>query len=431
MASYATLPRNDTVGIAARLFEQISNKLSIKNFQVRFWDGSCWGAVRPRFTLILKNPWSLRKLFLSPSELSVGESFIYDDFDVEGDLEAAFEFADYLFSEELPLTAKLQLRVMAAVPRGWIKGRGAAAVKGRQHSTARDRAAVRYHYDVSNDFFQLFLDRRMVYSCAYFRSPDDDLDTAQRQKLDYLCRKLRLKAGERLLELGCGWGGLLIHAAEEYGVHAFGVTLSVPQAELARERIQQAGLASRCRVEVCDYREIEAEQPFDKLVSVGMFEHVGEALLPEYFSRAWRLLRPGGVFLNHGIAASATFRPSGESFVEKYVFPDGELVPINTPIRAAENCGFEVEDVENLRRHYEMTLRHWSERLQAHAEEARRMTDDATYRTWRIYMAGSAHGFRVGRMNLCQLLLNKSERGQSELPLTREDWYANRDAQAR
>jgi cyclopropane-fatty-acyl-phospholipid synthase len=428
MASYATLPRNDTVGIAARLFEQISNKLSIKNFQVRFWDGTCWGAVRPRFTLILKNPWSLRKLFLSPSELSVGESFIYDDFDVEGDLEAAFEFADYLFSEELPLTAKLQLRVMAAIPRGWIKGRGAAALKGGQHSTARDRAAVRYHYDVSNDFFKLFLDRRMVYSCAYFRSPDDDLDTAQRQKLDYLCRKLRLKPGDRLLELGCGWGGLLIHAAQEYGVNAFGITLSIPQAELARERIQQAGVASRCRVEVCDYREIDAEQQFDKLVSVGMFEHVGEALLPEYFSRAWRLLRPGGVFLNHGIAASATFKPSGESFIEKYVFPDGELVPINTTIRAAENCGFEVEDVENLRRHYEMTLRHWSDRLQAHAEEARRMTDDATFRTWRIYMAGSAHGFRVGRMNLCQLLLNKSERGRSELPLTREDWYADRDA---
>jgi len=159
-------------------------------------------------------------------------------------------------------------------------------------------------------------------------------------------------------------------------------------------------------------------------VSVGMFEHVGEALLPEYFSRAWRLLRPGGVFLNHGIAMSAKWKRSGESFVEKYVFPDGELVPINTTLRAAESCGFEVEDVENLRRHYEITLQHWSDRLQANAEEARRLTDDATYRTWRIYMAGSAHGFRVGRMNLCQLLLSKSEHGQSNLPLTREDWYS-------
>jgi len=155
-----------------------------------------------------------------------------------------------------------------------------------------------------------------------------------------------------------------------------------------------------------------------------MFEHVGEALLTEYFSRAWHLLRPGGVFLNHGIAMSATWKRSGESFVEKYVFPDGELVPINTTLRAAESCGFEVEDMENLRRHYEITLRHWSDRLQANADEARRLTDDATYRTWRIYMAGSAHGFRVGRMTLCQLLLNKSERGHSELPLTREDWYS-------
>jgi len=392
---------------------------------VRFWDGSSWGAaVRPSFTLILKNPWSLRQLFLSPSELSVGESFIYDDFDVEGDLEAAFEFADRLFAEDLPLAAKLRLRAMAMVPRRFTKGRGAAEPKGRPHSAERDRVAVRYHYDVSNDFFRLFLDQRMVYSCAYFRSPDDDLDTAQQQKLDYLCRKLRLRPGERLLDLGCGWGALLIHAAREYGVDGLGVTLSVAQAELARERIRQAGLASRCKVEVCDYREIKTEQQFDKLVSVGMFEHVGEALLPEYFSRAWRLLRPEGVFLNHGIALSATWQRSGASFIEKYVFPDGELVPINTTVRAAESCGFEVQDVENLRQHYEMTLRHWSARLQANAEEARRLTDDATYRTWRIYMAGSAHGFRIGRMNLCQLLLNKSEHGRSGLPLTREDWYS-------
>jgi cyclopropane-fatty-acyl-phospholipid synthase len=425
MASYATLPPNDTIGIAARLFEQVTTKLSRKNFGVRFWDGSsCCAAERPAFTLIFKNPWALRQLFLSPSELSVGESFIHNDFDVEGDLEAAFQFADRLFAEELPLAAKLWLRAIA-VPRRLIKGRGAAEPKGELHSAERDRAAIRYHYDVSNDFFKLFLDHRMIYSCAYFRSPKDDLDTAQQQKLDYLCRKLRLKPGERLLELGCGWGGLLIHAAREYGVDAFGITLSVPQAELARERIRQAGLASHCKVEVCDYREIEPGQQFDKLVSVGMFEHVGEALLPEYFSRAWRFLRPGGVFLNHGIASSATWpRNGGASFVEKYVFPDGELVPLNTTIRAAESCGFEVQDVENLRQHYEITLRHWAARLHARAEEAHRLTDDATYRTWRIYMAGSAHAFRIGRMNLCQLLLNKSEHGYSELPLTREDWYS-------
>jgi cyclopropane-fatty-acyl-phospholipid synthase len=425
MASYATLPPNESVNIAARLFEQIADKLSCKNFCVRFWDGTLWGAgARPSFTLVLNNPWALRQLFLSPSELSVGESFIYDDFDVEGDLEAALDFADHLFAEELPLAAKLKLRVMAAVPKRWISGRGAAEPKGKLHSAERDRATVRYHYDVSNDFFKLFLDQRMIYSCAYFKSPDDDLDTAQRQKLDYLCRKLRLRPGERLLDLGCGWGGLLIHAAREYGVDALGITLSVPQAEFARERIRQEGLAAHCRVEVCDYRELKRELQFDKIVSVGMFEHVGEALLPEYFSRAWRLLRPGGVFLNHGIGLSANWKRPGDSFIEKYVFPDGELVPINTTLRAAESCGFEVQDVENLRRHYEITLRHWTSRLQANAAEARRLTDEATYRTWRIYMAGSAHAFRVGRINLCQLLLNKSEHGVSELPLTREDWYS-------
>src|ERR1035437_9790721 len=378
MASHATLSPNDTTSIASRLFEQVTAKLSCKNFRVRFWDGSSWGAAaRPSFTLILKNPWSLRRLFLSPSELSVGESFIYDDFDVEGDLEAAFEFADRLFAEELPLATKLRLRAMAAVPRRFVKARAAAEPKGRLHSAERDRSAVRYHYDVSNDFFKLFLDQRMIYSCAYFRSPDDDLDTAQLQKLNYLCRTLRLKPGERLLELGCGWGGLLIHAAREYGVDAFGITLRLPQAELAREHIRQSGLDSHCKVEVCDYREIELDQQYDKLVSVGMFEHVGEALLPEYFSRAWRLLRPGGIFLNHGIASSVSWRRNGgASFIEKYVFPDGELVPLNTTVHAAESCGFEVQDVENLRRHYEITLRHWAARLHANAQEARRITDD-------------------------------------------------------
>jgi cyclopropane-fatty-acyl-phospholipid synthase len=176
-------------------------------------------------------------------------------------------------------------------------------------------------------------------------------------------------------------------------------------------------------VEICDYREIEPDRQFDKLVSVGMFEHVGEALLPEYFRHAWRLLRPHGLFLNHGIAASATYRRKGPSFMEKYVFPDGDLVPLFTTVRAAEDCGFEVCDVESLRRHYNLTLQHWVKRLETRVDEARRLIDDVAYRIWRIYMAGSAQGFRSGRVNVYQLLLSKSERGETELPLTREDWY--------
>jgi cyclopropane-fatty-acyl-phospholipid synthase len=298
-------------------------------------------------------------------------------------------------------------------------------LSGARHSIERDRLAVTYHYDVSGDFYKLWLDSRMVYSCAYFASPDDDLEVAQERKLDYICRKLRLRPGERLLDIGCGWGGLVIHAAERYGVEAVGITLSGGQAELASERIRRAGLADRCRVEVRDYRQMDDPEGYDKLVSVGMFEHVGEAMLPEYLGRAWRLLRPGGVFLNHGIARSAT-EPAegGPSFLDRYVFPDSELVPISTTLRAAEMSDFEVRDVESLREHYALTLRRWVSRLEEHRDEACRAADETTYRIWRLFMSASAYGFEVGRLNLYQTLLVKPSRGESGLPLTRADWYA-------
>jgi cyclopropane-fatty-acyl-phospholipid synthase len=397
------------------------------DFKVRLWDGTEWGnSHQPRFTLVLKHPAALRNMFLAPSELSLGEAFIHDDFDVEGDLEDAFELADYFLGRDYSVLEKLKLGGLLArlpVRNGRENGRQAADLSGAVHSKERDRNAVTYHYDLSNDFYSLWLDHAMVYSCAYFKSSRDDLDTAQAQKLDYICRKLRLRPGERLLEVGCGWGGLLIHAAKNYGVEAFGITLSVPQAELARERIREAGLADRCRVEVCDYRDLEVGSEYDKLVSVGMFEHVGEALLPEYFRQVWSLLRAGGVFLNQGIAASATFQRKGPSFVDKYVFPDGELVSINTTLRAAELAGFEVRDVESLREHYALTLRHWVRRLEARAEPARNIVGETNYRVWRLYMSGSAHGFTTGRLNLYQVLVSKPEHRDSQLPLTREDWY--------
>jgi cyclopropane-fatty-acyl-phospholipid synthase len=254
--------------------------------------------------------------------------------------------------------------------------------------------------------------------------PDDDLDTAQGRKLEYICRKLRLRPGERLLDIGCGWGGLVLYAAQHFGVDAYGITLSEPQAELAQQRIQQAGLAERCRVEVRDYRDVNSPDSFDKIVSVGMFEHVGEALLRTYFQQAWRVLRPGGVFLNHGIARNmAVPALLKDSFALHYVFPDGELVPISATLRAAEESGFEVRDVESLREHYMLTLRHWVRRLEEHADEARRLTGDVTYRIWRLYMSGAAHGFRTGTSNIYQALLAKPAQGESGLPLTRADWY--------
>ncbi len=420
------------VRTALRFLQDLLGDYRPRDFAVRLWDGTVWEAEPGRtahFTLVLKHPGALRGMFWPPNELALAEAYVYDDFDIEGRIEAVFGLADHLLAgrrrsavDRLRLGARLLALPSRKRPRA---GRRVARLRGLKHSKARDRQAVAYHYDVSNDFYALWLDDRMVYSCAYFASPDEDLDAAQERKLDYVCRKLRLRRGERLLDIGCGWGGLIIHAARRYGVDALGITLSEPQTELANERIRRAGLAGRCRAEVRDYREIEEWGSYDKLVSVGMFEHVGEALLSEYFRRAYRLLRPGGVFLNHGISRNLNLPTRrGLSFVQRYVFPDGELAPISATLRAAEDGGFEVRDVESLREHYALTLGHWVRRLEARYDEARKITDETTYRVWRLYMSGSAHGFTTGRLNVYQTLLSKPDRGESGLPLTRDDWYA-------
>jgi len=400
-------------------------------FAVRLWEGTAWSPtpkLSPRFTLVLKHPGALRRMFLPANALTLGEAYIYDDFDIEGDVEAAFGLVDYILGLRPSLLEKLRRGIyLLSLPGQERPGsmRRQARLKGGVHSRKRDSLAVTYHYNVSNDFYRLWLDQQMVYSCAYFTSPNESLDKAQQRKLDYLCRKLRLRKGERLLDIGCGWGGLIIHAARHYGVEAHGITLSRPQAELANERIRELGLEDRCRAEVCDYREVAENEKYDKLVSVGMFEHVGEARLVDYFAKAWRLLRPGGAFLNHGIATSlAQPIPEGPSFIDRYVFPDGECLPVATTLRTAEGCGFEIRDVESLREHYAMTLRRWVRRLEARRDQVIRITDEVTYRVWRIYMAGSAYGFDTGRLNLYQTLLVRPENGDSGLPLTRTDWYA-------
>lgn len=416
------------VQVSVEGLEELLDDYPRPNFKVRLWDGSTWGSdPHPRFTLVLKHAGALREMFLRPSELTLGEAYIFDDFDVEGDIEAAFDLGDYLVSKDINLLSSLHLagllRKLPATPQPRT-GRQPATLRGSVHSKGRDCQAIGYHYDLPHEFFNLWLDQRMVYSCAYFKNKEEtDLDTAQHRKLDYICRKLRLRQGDCLLDIGCGWGALVIHAAAHYGVRAVGITLSLPQAEVARRRIQDSGLNDRCRVEVCDYRDFDSAQQYDKLVSVGMFEHVGEALLPEYFARAWQSLRPGGVFLNHGIALPTNHPENGPSFIDRYVFPDGELVPISASVGVAERSGFEVRDVESLREHYALTLHHWVRRLEAHAEEARRITDETTYRIWRLYMAASAHRFRLGQLNIYQVLLAKSLQGEGGMPLTRADWY--------
>jgi cyclopropane-fatty-acyl-phospholipid synthase len=399
-----------------------------QDFRIQLWDGTTWGvSEEPRFTLILNDPEALRTLFVDPTQLSLGEAYIAGAFEVQGDLDVAFELGDYLLSRKsLPGISHALLSLLNKLPSHTrlVSERRGPQLQGPVHSKARDQQAIHYHYDLPPEFFGLWLDPHMLYSCAYFADAANiDVDRAQERKLEYICRKLRLRKGDQLLDIGCGWGGLLLYAAAHFGVSAQGITVSVRQAEIARKRIHEANLNRQCRVEVCDYRDLQADQ-FDKIVSIGMFEHVGEALLPEYFQRASDLLRPGGVFLNSGISLGVSQPPpDGPSFIDRYVFPDGELVPLHVSLRAAEACGFEVRDVESLREHYAMTLHQWVKRLEANSEKARALTDDTTYRIWRLYMAGSEHQFRSGALNLYQMLLVKPLDGNSGLPLTRADWY--------
>ena len=398
-----------------------------RDFAVELWDGT---GLDPepgqfcRFTWRINHPGALRAALRFNRQVALGEAYTFGDFDITGDVLACFAVADYLAGKNWSTAEKLYLgRLLMRLPPVARDVEG-TRLRGRLHSKQRDRQAIQFHYDVSNDFYRLWLDPAMVYSCAYFRSAGDSLATAQQQKLDYICRKLRLQRGERLLDIGCGWGGLILHAAQNYGVRAVGITLSEQQLPLARRRIEEAGLSSLCEVQLLDYRDAAQLGEFDKISSVGMVEHVGRAQLPEYFERVFRLLKPCGVFLNHGIGRSGSVTtPEGPSFIKTYVFPDSELVPISAMVGAAEGVGFEVRDVENLREHYYLTLCRWLRGLEANESRACDLIGDLKYRTWYLYLAGCAYYMQVGEMNLYQTLLIKNKNGRSSLPLTRQDWY--------
>lgn len=434
--------------IALDVLNRVLAGYGSRDFALRLWDGT---TVPPdpgrecKFTLALNQPGMLRRTLFPPNELALGEAYLDGDFEIEGDIVEAMRLSDAFERLSMgPISLLGITRQVMALPKGDSltdsnndreQSLRRLRLRGPEHSRERDRKAVTYHYDVGNEFFKLFLDRRMVYSCGYFPTGHEDLDTAQEAKLEHICRKLRLERGERLLDIGCGWGGLIMYAAERYGVEALGITLSQPQAELANQMIAEAGLSDCCRAMVLDYRDLAGRGLFDKIVSVGMVEHVGKAKLPAYFEAAWQSLKPGGLFLNHGITAAAK-DPSCSNpldryifhkgaFIRKYVFPDGELVPVADTLWPAERAGFEVRDVESLREHYALTLRHWVKRLESNRDEAIRQAGERTYRVWRLYMAGCSHAFTTARLNVHQTILSKPDcQGRSQMPMSREYIYA-------
>lgn len=295
---------------------------------------------------------------------------------------------------------------------------------GRERAIERDRRAIRYHYDVSNEFYELFLGPTMVYTCAYYRSPDGDLDQAQRDKLDLVCRKLRLAPGERLLDVGCGWGSLALWAAEHYDVEVHAVTLSAAQAEYAQRRIRERGLERTCRVECADYRQIGGDAAYDKVASVGLIEHVGRPNYSGYFAQLHRLLKPGGLLLNHGITHERHWKWTPQwKFVTSYVFPNGDLDHVSHILSVMEDESWEVRDVEQLREHYSRTCRQWCERLMANRERALRLVPEKTYRIWVLYLAASSLHFGEGAIGLYQVVAAKRDPRASAAPTTREDIY--------
>jgi cyclopropane-fatty-acyl-phospholipid synthase len=413
--------------IAAAVLRSIFGDAYAREFAIRLWEGT---RIPPqeqqRFTLMVNHPGALRTAFKPPFDLNAGRAFAAGLLDVEGDMEAAIDAMMGVMERPAIGTAAKLAVLLRRLPVAPLPSLREAELRGKRHSLARDRAAIGFHYDQPVPFYRSFLDGNLVYSCAYFDEGVETIEQAQLAKIDYSLRKLRLKRGERLLDIGCGWGALVVHAAQEFGAYVLGVTLSERQCEEARRRISAAGVGDRARVECWDYRELPATT-FDKIISIGMFEHVGRQRLPEYFSTAHKLLKDGGLFLNHGIANQHRTLPDGRAsgFMERFIFPDGELVNVSDALQFAEAAGFEVRDVENLREHYVRTLRAWVANLERNRDEAVAAAGEQSYRAWRLYMAGSAQGFRVGRMGLFQSLLTKPTRtgAIADVPPTRRDLY--------
>lgn len=395
---------------------------------IRLWDNRlAAGSPHSKCTVVFREPWVLRELVLYRDLTRLAEAYLIGAVEVEGDLEALFDLDSYLTQLRMPVLDRLRLALCALqLPRRSDRRSGSRANR-RTTRRANSRASIAHHYDMGNDFYGLWLDPEYVYSCAYFRNPDQSLAEAQQEKLDYICRKLRLAPGQSLLDIGCGWGALALWAARHYGVRVHGITLSARQYEFAAERVKNAGLAEQIEIELMDYRELDNGERYDRIVSIGMFEHVGVRNFGRYFETVLERLKPGGLFLNHGITSSTDWRCTPLTrFINRYIFPDGELARLSVVTDAMEQSGFELLDIESLRPHYALTLRQWVSALEKNHKAAIDMTSAATYKLWRLYMAGSAHYFREGSIGVYQVLAGCA-RSPLSVPLRRDDLYAARE----
>lgn len=377
--------------------------------RIDLWNGQQLSLSHEMPQVIIRVPRvSALSCLFTPSLSNLGAAYVDGTIDVEGKPSAIIAIGNALASATLKLEGKFS-RIVRKVRR----------------SKEKDRESIEYHYDVSNDFYKSWLDKNLVYSCAYFENGDEDLVVAQEKKIDHILTKLQIRPGQTLLDIGCGWGALVLRAAEKYGAKCVGITLSENQAMLARELVAQAGLTDRIEIRLQDYRDVRGT--FDRITSVGMFEHVGILNLPEYFSKIHSLLADDGVAMNHGI--TSTDPNSGETpygngeFVEKYVFPHGELPHIGLALKAMQEGGLEVLDMENLRRHYAKTCEHWADNFEANADLIKRLAGDKRYRIWRVYLAGAAYAFNQDWISLYQVVCVKAGRNPASLPWSRRHMY--------
>jgi cyclopropane-fatty-acyl-phospholipid synthase len=407
---------------------------------IRGWDGSRTGPLNAQWAIKINNRRGLRRLVWAPNELGFARAYVSGDIEIEGNLLEGMEVLERMSdptrgpgvridadTKKAVVKAALRLGIIGPPPKPPIE-EAKLARGGHRHEKRRDARAISHHYDVGNDFYRLVLGESMTYSCGYWAKPDKGLSAAQYAKCDLVARKLGLSPGMRVLDVGCGWGTFALHAARTYGVEVVGITLSREQADYASKRMIEEGTRELVDIRVQDYRDID-DGPFDAISSIGMAEHVGAAMLPTYAAHLYDLVGAQGRLLNHAISVRPG-KPAGfskTSFIDRYVFPDGELIPMATMIDALEGAGFEVRDVESLREHYARTLRAWVANLENNWDEATKFSSAGRARIWRLYMAGSALGFTANRLGVNQILAVKSdEHGHSGIPATRSDLLRSR-----